>query len=359
MTNSRDEGRRAVASDFPSERRRFLLKLVGLGAAGLAVGGGGAWAKTEWDAATTTAASLGDLQFQLDGVTTAKAALELSYTTLQAQAGDWQSQLVAATDQNAQLASSLGTAQQDRANLQAQLASLQASLDAATVRLGDSTQLVGLYDQLDGVGLDGVVENGLGLVSGALTALAVPAANLRGGLEVARGLLTNFEAVLPDFKDAMAWLGEQVVKLKVGLWSVESSAQTAVNSAVSGVAAVFGGFAGFVLDHLPFNIGEQVRNTLAAVQAVLTGTTSMTNDAPDKVLLKISKHVDEGPQHWSTTLVTPLRDQTLAPADAVLTAVASTDSTYTAGLKDPATAAIGQRRALREQIAAFRAAKSL
>ncbi len=359
MTNSRDEARRNLASDFQSERRRFLLKLIGLGAAGLAVGGGGAWAKTEWDAATTTAASLGELELQLDGVTTAKAALELSYTALQTQAGEWQSQLVAATDQNAQLASSLGTAQQDKANLQAQLASLQASFDTATARLGDSTQLVGLYDQLDAVGLDGVVENGLGLVSGALTALAVPAGNLRSGLDTARGLLANFEAVLPDFKDAMAWLGEQVVKLKVGLWSVESSAQTTVNSAVSGVAAVFGGFAGFVLDHLPFNIGQQVRNTLSAVQSVLTGTTAMTDDAPDKVLLKISKHVDEGDQNWGKTLVTPLRDQTLAPADDVLSAVAGTDSTYTAGLKDPATAAIGQRRAMREQIVAFRAAKNL
>lgn len=359
MTNSKDQARRARASDFQSERRRFLLKLIGLGAAGLAVGGGGAWAKTEWDAATTTAASLGDLSVQLEGVTTTKAALELSYGALQTQAAEWQTQLIAATDQNAQLASALGTAQQDNSNLQAQLTSLQASLDAANTRLGNTTALVGLYEQLDAVGLDGVVETGLGLVGGALTALAGPAANLRGGVDLARGLLANFEAVLPDFKDAMAWLGEQVVKLKVGLWSVESAAKFTASTAVSGVAAVFGGFAGFVLDHLPFNIGEQVRNTLAAVQGVLTGTTSMTDLAADKVLLKISKHVDEGPEHWSTTLVTPLRTQTLTPAEDVLTAVAGADSTYTAGLKDPATAAIGQRRALREQIAAYRATHSL
>ena len=153
--------------------------------------------------------------------------------------------------------------------------------------------------------------------------------------------------------------GNAFVNALVGLWAVESSAQSTMKSAVSGMAAVFGGFAGFVLDHLPFNIGEQVRNTLTAVQGVLTGTTDMTDAAADKVLLKISKHVDDGPQNWGATLVTPLRDQTLAPADAVLTAVAGADSTYTAGLKDPATAALAQRRALREQIAAFRAAKSL
>jgi len=285
--------------------------------------------------------------------------LELSYAALQAQATDWQTQLAGATTQTAQLASALGTAEQDKSNLQAQLTALQTTLDATTGRLGDTNTLVGLYDQLDAVGLDGVVESGLGLVSGALTALAVPAANLRGGVDFARTLLTNFEAVLPDFKEAMAWLGEQVVKLKVGLWAVENFAQEAVNSAVGGVAAVFGGFAGFVLDHLPFNIGDQVRTTLGAVQTVLTGTTSLTDAAADKVLLKISKHVDDGPQNWGLTLVSPLRDQTLAPADEVLTAVISADSTYTTGLKDPATAALGRRRAVREQIAAFRAAHNV
>ena len=153
----------------------------------------------------------------------------------------------------------------------------------------------------------------------------------------------------------MGWLGEHVVKLKVGLWSVESSAQSTVNSTITGRAAVFGGFVGFVLDHLPFNIGDRVRATLAAVETLLTGTTDMTDHAADRVLLKISKHVEEGPEHWSTTLVTPLRDQALAPADAVLASVASADSTYTTSLKDPATNAIAQRRAMRDQIAAFRA----
>jgi hypothetical protein len=360
MTNSRDEARRAAAAaDFASERRRFLLKLIGLGAAGLAVGGGGAWAKSEWDAATTTVSSLGDLRAQLDAATAAKASLELAYSALQTQASDWQTQLNAATAQNAQLSSSLGVAQQDNANLTAQLASVQTALDTATGKLASSTELIGLYDQLDAVGLDGVVENGLSLVTGALAAAAGPAASLRTGVDGARGLLTNFEAVLPDFNAAMAWLGEQVVKLKVGLWSVESNAQTLTSSAATGIAAVFSGFAGFVLDRLPFNIGDQVRATLTAVQSVLTGTTSMTDEAPDKVLLKISKHVDDSSTNWRTTLVTPLRDQTLAPADSVLAAVSATDSTYATNLKDPATNALSLRRALREQISAYRAANGV
>lgn len=362
MSHPRGE-RREAALDYHTARRRFLLKTLGLGAAGLAAGGAGALAKAEWDsaslAASSAAARLADLQLQLDGAAAGRAALELSYATLQAQATEWQNQLAAASSQNAQLASALGTAQTDNTNLQSQLASAQAALDAANARLGHTTALIGLYEQLEAAGLDNVVEGGLSTVTGAIAAIGGPAATLRNGIDAARGLLANFEATLPQFKDAMAWLGEQVVKLKVGLWSVESAAQDTVNSAAAGLVASFGGFAGFVLDHLPFNIGEKVRQTLGAVQNVLTSTSDVADQAADKVLLKISKHVEDGPQHWSKTLVTPLRDQALAPADEVLAGVAGAEGAFQASLKDPATTTIAQRRALREQIAAYRAANGV
>jgi hypothetical protein len=352
--------------DLPTARRRFLIKALGLGAAGLAAGGAGAWAKAEYDSNALNAASLPDLQLKLESADAARAALELSYATLQTQAAEWQAQLASASSQNAQLASALSTTQADltaaqteKLTLQAQLETVQAALEGVNAKLTRSGELVGLYAQLDAAGLDGIVEGGLGIVTGAFTALGAPAASLQGGVASARGLLANFEAVLPEFRDAMSWLGEQVVRLKVGLWSVESSAQTTVNSAVSGMAAVFGGFVGYVLDHLPFNIGDRVRATLASVQTVLTGTTDMTDQAADRVLLKISKHVDEGPNHWSNTLVRPLRDQALTPADEVLAGLASADTTYTTSLKDPATNALAQRRVVREQIAVFRATHGL
>jgi hypothetical protein len=366
MSKSTTNVRGEALEDLSSARRRFLLKVLGLGAAGLAAGGAGAWAKAEYDSALLSAAALPDLQTRLQGADAARAALELSHATLQAQAAEWQAQVAAATSQNAQLASALSTAQSENtalksqaATLQGQIETLQAALEGVNARLNRSGELVSLYEQLDAAGLDGLVESGIGLMAGALAALGGPSAALRGGLASARGALTNFEAVLPEFKGAMAWLGEQVVRLKAGLWSVESSAQSTVNSAITGMAAVFGGFVGYLIDHLPFNIGARVRNTLSAVQGVLTGTTDMTDQAADKVLLKISKHVEEGPNYWGATLVTPLREQTLAPADEVLSGVSGAETTFATGLKDPAAAALAQRRQQRERIAAFRAAHGL
>lgn len=327
---------------------------MGLGAAGLAAGGVAAWTKGELDNAATAGITLADTTRQLDTANAAKAALALSYSTLQTQANNLQAQLAAATTQNAQLASAVNAAQQEAGDLKSKLTAAQTALETANERVARSKELIGLYNQLDGVGLDNVVSSGLGIVAGALAGVAGPAGLLRDGVDAAHGLLTNFEQVLPNFSAAMAWLGDQVVKIKVALWAVETTAQQAANSSLSGVTAVFGGFVGFVLDHLPFNIGANVRQTLTEVQNLLAGATAMSDQAADQVLLKISHYVDDGPQGWKQAMITPLRNNTLAPADQVLTAVSGAGDAFATSLKDPANAALQQRQALRDQIANFR-----
>jgi hypothetical protein len=349
MANSRTD-----AMSLAAARRRFLIKTLGLGAAGLAAGGAAAWTKGQLDDAATASASLGDIRLQLDQVAQAKLALEASYGVLQGQAADLQVRLDAANGQNTQLAGALNVAQQEKTDLATRLASAQADLDAARDRLAKLADLVSLYDQLDATGLDGLVAGGLATMSGALDALLGPLDLLRTGVQAARDRLSSFEAVLPDFNTSMTWLGDQVVRLKVGLWSVETTAKEVADSAAAGFAAVFGGFVGFVIDHLPFDIGKKVRATLSATQGVLAGVKDMSDQAADQVLLHISKYVDDGPQSWQHTLAAPLRDEALAPADNVMTGVAQTGATYKTALKDPADSVLEQRRGLREQIANYR-----
>jgi hypothetical protein len=353
MENTRAEAHRLAWAERAG-RRRLLLKAMTLGAAGLAAGGVAAWTKGELDSAATTGVTLADTKRQLETADAAKAALALSYSTLQTQANNWQSQLATTAAQNAQLAGAVNAAQQQAGDLKAKLAAAQTALKAANDRLTHSQELINLYNQLDGVGLDNVVANGLGILDGALAGVAGPAGLLKNGLDSAHSLLTDFEQVLPNFSGAMAWLGNQVVKIKVALWAVETTAQQAANSTLSGVTAVFGGFVGFVLDHLPFNIGANVRKTLSEVQNLLAGVTAMSDQAADQVLLKISHYVDDGPQGWKQTLVTPLRTNTLAPAGEVLAAVSGASEAYKTSLNDPAHAALQQRQVLRDQISAFR-----
>jgi hypothetical protein len=122
---------------------------------------------------------------------------------------------------------------------------------------------------------------------------------------------------------------------------------------------VFGGFVSYVLDHLPFNIGGNVRATLTATQDLLVNVEEAAADMSTQVLDRISKYVSDGPQNWKRTLVTPLRNKTLTPAANLLSALAEADTAFTTALHEPVTAALDQRAQIRAQIAALRAANQL
>src|SRR5439155_2300982 len=140
------------------------------------------WTKGELDDAATTGVTLADTKRQLETADAARAALALSYSTLQTQANNWQAQLADTTAQNAQLAGAVNTAQQEANDLKAKLAAAQTALNAANDRLTHSQELINLYNQLDGVGLDNVVANGLGVLDGALSGVAGPSGLLKNGL---------------------------------------------------------------------------------------------------------------------------------------------------------------------------------
>ncbi len=342
-----------------SSRRRFLLQAAGMTAAGLALGGGAAWAKGRADEAAAAEAAVKDLQARLAAASNTTAALDLSSAGLQQQLTTLEGQLASVSGQNAQLASALSAAQTESTDLKAQLAAAQAQLNAANDQLGKFKTLIGLYDQLEGIGVDTLVRNGLtALATGLTTALGLIAA-VDDGVQLAHLLLHNFEKLLPDFHAAMTWLGTQLVNFKLGLYAVETAAQRTIQEALTGLTAVFGGFVNFVLDHLPFNIGADVRATFAATQDLLLTVDTAAADMGAQVLDKISKHVSDGPQGWRRTLVAPLREKTLAPAAQLLSALAEANTTFTTALNDPVTAALDQRAQVREKIAAIRAAIQL
>lgn len=337
-------------------RRRFFLKLLGLGAAGLTVGGGAAWANNQM---TQDQAALTALNTQLTDTTAAHTALEVSYTTLQGQNTELSAQLTSLSGQNAQLASALSAAQQEATDLRAQIAALQTDLAASQTKVTKQQGLVQLYEQLDQFGLDNLLSGGLSTLSANLQGLNSPAELLRAGLKQGRAVLQDFTAALVDIAAAMGWLGEKVVLFKVGLWLIENKAQQTAGAALTGIASVFGGFMGFVLDHLPFNIGTQVRETLAATQNLLTTLSTVADETDDQVMLKISPYVTDSAKSWQSTLVTPLQEDTLTAADQMLDAVAGASATVEKDVVVPTQVVLEQRRVMRERIALYRATEQV
>jgi len=357
MPNSLHSSRPAV-NPAPS-RRRFLLNALGLGAAGLVVGGGAAWTKNQMEAGAEAAAHAQALQTQLTETANAKAALGLSVTDLQTQLAILQTRLDVVLTHNAELATSLSAAQQATTFLQTQLDARQAELDAANTRLVQSSELINLYALLDGVNLDAAVEAGLAAVSGGLIGSLALAPTVRDGLTQAAAALADFEAWLPDVETVVAWVGEQVVKIKAGLMAIELAAQRFVTDLVTGLEAVFGGLIKFILDHLPFGFGDDVNRALTVTHALLMTLPDVADGLNAQVLGKIAPRVTAGAHHWKNTLVAPVRDQALSPANELLTRLDETNTAFVASLQTPAQTALARRAELRQQIAAYREAHNL
>ena len=339
--------------------RRLFLRAVGLSAAGVAVGAGAAWAYGQTTDTEAARAAFAQLQSQLASVQLEKTTLEASYSTLNQQVTTLDAQLASATSQNAQLATALTSSQQESESLRTQLADLQSRLAGAEGKLGDYKNLIGLYDQLEGVGLDALAQSGLQTAASGLTSALGLLPLMQTGLQSARGLLDEFEKVLPDFHDGLTWLGDQVINLKLGLYAVEKAAQTTLTNAATGVVAVFGGFITFVLDYLPFDIGKQTRATFDSAQSLIMQTSSVTAQTDERVFNKMSRYVSGGPNSWQKKLATPLREEALAPAEKLVTAVNEAQKSFDTALAAPVQSALQQRAALRQKISEHRAAHGL
>ncbi len=348
-------------SDSADFSRRVFLQALGMSAAGVMLGGGAAWVygqTTEKDAAQ---AAIQALEAQLAAVQQNSATLDGSMGLLQQQVTGLNMQLGQAASQNTQLAQALAEAQKEAQALKARLAEAQSqttdaqtNLTAANSQLDKFKQLIGLYEQLENIGLDGLTQDGLTTMAAGMAAATGLLPMVSGGVQTASDLLASFEKLLPDFNDALTWLNDQVIKLKLGLVSVENSAKKVLSSASVGVVGAFGGFMKFVLDSLPFNIGQQSRAALEATQTFITQSSTLTDGANERVFGKMSRYVAKGPENWQKKLVTPLREQTLAPVSQLLTAVNNSQTQFVEKVDKPVQAALAQHTAVRDQIATFR-----
>lgn len=332
--------------------RRLFLKTLGLGAAGLAAGGGAAWVAGEFNHTTATAE---DLRAQL------LAALEAN-AALQGEASATQSNLTLAVDQNTQLVASLSSAQTETASLQSQVSTLQSQLETATTQLeaanaqaAKAQTLIALFDQLESLGFDDVTQAGLTAMGQQLVTTVESLPAVREGLALARSLLNNFEETLPSWDESLTWVSEQLGWLSAGLGLIEKAAGQVISTTFSGLTEIFQGFINFILDHLPFNIGARTTETLNTTQAVIARLPTVMGDLDTKVVKSFKSRVGPGEEGWSRTLIRPLREKALAPADQLADSLKDAEATFATALKGPVETALEQRAALRAAIAQFRA----
>lgn len=300
-------------------RRGFLTGAVVGGAAGLAVAAG--------TGAAVWKISDGELL----------AAKEAAEAELEASKAAAEAELVAS---------------QNAANLE-----LDAVVEAAAEELAQMLGLLDLYQELDKIGLDGILEKGLAAVALPLEALEVGASALSRGLEWAENALLSLAEALPSAQESLLWLEAQVSAVANGLENLQTSVANALDRATdNAIGAAVEDLTNRLLNNLPFGLGDRFRDALAGLVAVVTSVDELVEGINTFILEPLGDNwfsKEEG-KGIGGTFVDPLVEKILDPLEAHLVNLSELAESWQNNLMSPTQKALAERSQIRAEIARYK-----
>jgi hypothetical protein len=236
-------------------------------------------------------------------------------------------------------------------------AELQATLDNADAEIARLQGLVDLYEGLEKVGLDAVLQTGMAAVALPLAAVELGAKTLKSGLDLIEKVLLSLEEALPTAQESILWLEEQVAALAGGVEKLEAALGQVVEKVGDTlVVEALRDFVTMILDNLPFGLGDRIRGVLDGLVGLVTGV--------DELIAGINTHLLEplretwfsadGGQGIQASLLDPLVEHILDPLEEHLGTLATLADTWQQELMAPTQQALGQRAKVRENIAKYK-----
>ncbi len=241
-------------------------------------------------------------------------------------------------------------------------AELLASQDAAAAELARVQGLVDLYEDLEKIGLDAILETGMAAIGLPLAAVEAGAQVLKDGLDWAEGALVSLGESLPTARESILWLEEQVTALAEGITRLETAVSQALERATdNAVAEALADLVDKILDNLPFGLGERFRGVLQGVVGLVTGVDELVAGINSNLLepMRETWFSDSEDKGLGATLVDPMVTHVLDPLESHLDDLAVLADTWQNKLMAPTQKALTRRAAVHAQIAKYKAEHGL
>jgi hypothetical protein len=237
-------------------------------------------------------------------------------------------------------------------------ADLAASQEEAAAELARMQGLVDLYEGLEKIGLDAILETGMMAVALPLKAVEAGAKALKSGLDWAEGALVDLGEALPTARESILWLEDQVSAVADGIETLETSVGKALDKATDNpVAKALEDFTNLILDNLPFGLGDKFRDVLQGVVKLVTSVDDLVEGINTRLLepLRENWFADEEGKGLGATLVDPLVEHVLDPVEAHLANLAVLADNWQNDLMAPTEKALAERATVREEITKYKA----
>ncbi len=338
-------------SDSNVSRRDFIQKAAIFTGAGLAMGGAAAIGKEVWDSTQSVTTEAEALRAQAADSSSQAIQLQTSLTAAESELAKLRPDYAAALSVNAELQNTLTGKQQEIDSLNAELAGARAQLEKLTA-------LVGMYSRMDDPTFDSLVGNGLAVAAAGLAGVLGLTPLVTDGMRLARTLFEGFESQFPNFRAGLKWLRDRLDDLSASILAVEKAIVQALKT-LDPVTSTMNQLVTYILTYLPSSIGVGVKGALDAVNLLYQSLPTTITGAHNQVVDMLSEPFGETERSWSRTLVGPIRDKSIAPAEKLAVQVKSLNEAFGRSLHDPVKQALDQRAAVLREIADFRLANNL
>lgn len=234
---------------------------------------------------------------------------------------------------------------------------LLAAQEAADAEIARLRGLVDLYEKLEKIGLDAILQTGMAAIALPLEAAEQGARALKGGLDLVEKALLSVEEALPTAQESLLWLEGRVSALADGIEKLEIAlGQTLDRAANTPLGQAVKDFANLVLDNLPFGLGDKIRAVLDGLATVVTGVDDLLEGINTRLLepLREKWFPAEEDGGMKETLVNPLVEHILDPLEAHLANLAVLADAWQQKLVAPASQALEERFRVREEIVRYK-----
>jgi hypothetical protein len=237
--------------------------------------------------------------------------------------------------------------------LQGENSDLVSQNQGLTNQLDITGGLLELYEQLEAVELDQVVQTGFGFMATAMGSVALGAAGLREGLVVARQRLNDLDQSFAGLDAGLAGVEGVVTNLSTLMQNLEDRLVEA-GEPVAPVAQALGGFFTGLLSRIP-GVGERIVEIIERVQAVIGAIPESIENINDDLITPMrQRFFPRDGDDITVRLIDPLTSILFTPAERLLGAIEELGTTWQEELQQPASERLEQRDEIRKQISLYK-----
>jgi len=215
--------------------------------------------------------------------------------------------------------------------------------------------LVGLYEQLEKVGIDAILATGMNIMRGAFEIVKTGVRLARDGIIAVETALKNFQAMLDNLRLAADAATRVLNELQQKFKTAESFVVAMLGTALPLVESITNFFNALVA-RIPFGIGQEIQRAINSLIDLIRGVPGVI-DALLNQLLKPLRDLffpAGANAQVKTSLFDPIINSLLTPLKKLLTDVETLLDKWEKDFTKPVQSALDQRAKIRKEIVAMR-----